>query len=171
MTSQSDRERVVAVFPDQDRAQDAVRAAREAGADNIHVDDSEDEVAVVRSEMRDEAESARPGFFTPRVKRTVPLWMGIGAVAGVLIALAAAFFAASGVSVATRVLIAVSFGAAVGATVGFFYGVLVAGGLGRRWKGDGLLETERGVVVGADERTEDVAQALEEEGPIRVDRQ
>lgn len=153
MEKQPQTERVVGVFPDEDTAEKAAAAAQAAGAGEVQVGDPQDEVTALQSEMQEEAAEVKPGFFKPAMARSVPAWTVIGVIVGVAVALAAAFTTAESVSLGTRLLVAIAFGAAVGGTIGFFFGTMVVGGLGRRSKADSPLEAEQGVVVGATRST------------------
>ncbi|MGH9039519.1 MAG: hypothetical protein ACRDZ3_04740 [Acidimicrobiia bacterium] len=166
MTEELENERVIAVFPDEDAATEAAQAARTAGAGDVHLGDSRDEVAALQSEMQAEAVEARPGFFTRDMAWSVPLWMTIGALAGAVLALPTGLSGAESVSLTTRLLVAVAFGAAIGGTIGFFFGTMVVGRLGRG--AYSALDAESGVVVGATENTTEVTPALTNRDPSRV---
>lgn len=165
MAQDRENDQVIGVFPDEEAAAKAAQAVQGAGGEDVRVAASEDEVTALRSEMREEAAEVKPGFFTEEMVRPVVLWTAIVAIAGVLVALPAAFTEAQSVPLTTRLLVAAFFGAAVGATVGFLFAVL-----GRRWKRKSALAAEQGTVVAATESTGNVTPALAAEDPVRVDK-
>jgi hypothetical protein len=171
MGEEPEDERVVGVFRDEHAAEEAARVARAAGAEEVRVDASEDEVAALRGEMREEAAEVRPGFSTPAMARSVSLGTAIAALLGVVVALPLGFIDTGNVPLATRLLIVGFAGAATGATIGFIFGTIVGGGfLGRRRRPKSELAAERGVVVGAEESTGQVAPTLSDRDPVRVDK-
>src|ERR671914_729020 len=103
MGQEPEDERLVGVFRDEQAAE----AARAAGAEDVHVDASEDQVAALRGEMRDEAAEVRPGFSTPGMKRSVFLGTAMAALLGVVLALPLGFIETGDVPLATRLLIVV----------------------------------------------------------------
>jgi hypothetical protein len=167
MGQRPQNERVVAVFPDEHAAEEAAQAARAAGAEEVLQGASQDEVTVLQSEMREEAAEARPGFFTPQMVRSVPLWTAIAAIVGVVVALPVGFTGTDDVPLATHLLIAACFGGAIGGTIGFFFAVMAIGFARRRAE---PMAAERGVVVGAEGDAGTAARTLGARNPIRVDK-
>lgn len=170
MGEMSANERVVAVFGDRESAEAAAQAAREAGAGDVRIGNSSDEVAALRAEMREEGAEAWAGpsfgLYTREMARSVPLWTVAAAAIGAVVALPLAFlFDAQALSL--RLVIAAAAGAVTGGTIGFIVG---GGFFGPRRKAFAPMAAERGVVVGATETTGGVARDLSRHGPVRVDR-
>ena len=171
MAEEPENERVVGVYRDEHAAEEAAEAARAAGAEEVRVGASDDEVAALRSEMREESAEARPGFSTPGTRRSVAVGTAIAALLGAVVALPLGFVGAGNVPLVTRLLVVTVVGAAIGGTVGFLFGIIVGGDFfGRRRRPKSELAAERGVVVGAQESTSEVTPALSAEDPIRVDK-
>jgi hypothetical protein len=171
MGQEPDDERLVGVFRDEGAAEQAAEKARAAGADDVQVDASADQVAALRGEMREEAAEVRPGFSTPGMKRSVFLGTAMAALLGVAVAVPLAFIDRGDIPLATHLLILAIIGGITGATVGFIFGIIVGGGFfGRRRRPKAKLAAERGVVVGAQDSTGHVAPSLGGEDPIRVDK-
>ncbi len=171
MGQEPEDERLVGVFRDEHTAEQAAEAAKAAGAEDVHVDASADQVAALRAEMREEAAEVRPGFSTPGMKRSVFLGTLTAALLGVVVALPLAFIDTGDVPLTTHLLILGFTGGVTGATIGFIFGIIVGGGFfGRRRRPKAKLAAERGVVVGAQESTSQVAPTLGGQDPIRVDK-
>lgn len=66
MAEDEEKDRLVGVFRDERAAEEAAKAAQAAGAEDVRVGTPENEVAALRSEMREEAAEVRPGFSTPQ---------------------------------------------------------------------------------------------------------
>jgi hypothetical protein len=171
MAEDQDKDRLIGVFGDEKSAEEAARAAQAAGATDVRVGSSENEVASLRSEMREEAADVKPGFSTPQMAWSVPLWAALAALVGVAAATPLAFIDGGDLPLATRLLIVVCVGAVIGGTVGLIFGTLWSGGyLGRRRVPKPDLAAERGVVVGASEGSSQVAPTLADHDPERLDR-
>ncbi len=171
MGQEPENERVVGVFRDAHAADEAAAVARAAGAEEVHVGASEDEVAAVRSEMREEAAEASPGFSTPEMARSVLFWTVIAALVGAAVAVPVGIIDTGNLPMATRLLIVALVGAAIGGTIGFFFAATTGVGFfGRHRTGHSDLAAERGVAVGAEESTGKVAPTLADQDSIRVDR-
>lgn len=171
MAEEPEDERVVGVFRDEQSAEEAAEAARVAGADEVRVGAPQDEVAALQGEMREEAAEARPGFYDPETGRSVPVTVAIAGLVGIVLALPLGFVETGDVPLATRLLVVAVIGAVVGGTIGFFFGSIVGGGLlGRRRRPKSELAGERGVVVGAENSTDEVTSTLSAGDPIRVDK-
>jgi hypothetical protein len=171
MGQEPEDERLVGVFRDEHAADEAAEAARAAGAKEVSVGASEDEVAALRGEMREEAAEARPGFYTPEMLRSVPRWTAIATLVGVVVALPLGFIGAGDLPLVTRLLVVAFAGAVTGLTIGFIFGSIVSGGFfGPRRRPKSELAAERGVVVGANESTGQVTPTLSARDSIRVDK-
>ena len=159
-------ERIVAVFPDEAKAERAAAEARSRGARNVTIDDPNDDVKALMGEMREElSESwAGPsiGIYTPEMARHIPGPTAACALIGALLALPLAFLD-FGVG---RVILCAFAGAVAGGTIGF----LLGGFLGARRRANRDLAEERGVVVGIQGGNPAAAEALIEARPMRVDR-
>jgi hypothetical protein len=157
--------KVVGVYRDRDEAEDAARAARQAGAREVSVDAPEDEVTALRGEMREEAENSfmgpgNIGPFTKEMARQGFTGTFAGALVGALLALPVGL-AADGLPLITRLIIAVCVGATAGALIG--------GGFFRvRRDAREPLASEKGVTVGAQGPPQAV-EAMEAEDPVRID--
>jgi hypothetical protein len=164
-------ERLVGVYRDEEEARQTAEAARAAGAEDVAIEAEEDRIAALRGEMREESEHAwggpSVGLYTEEMAKSVPFWTVVGVVIGVVVAVPIGWIVAGDHPLGDRLFIAALCGAFFGGTVGF----LVGGGfLDVRRKAGGTLASERGVVVGANERDEQVAPTMAEHDPIRVDR-
>jgi hypothetical protein len=161
--------KVVGVYRDREEAEDAARAARQSGAQEVSVDAPEDEVTSLRGEMREETENAfmgpgSVGPFTKEMARQGAASTLIGALVGALMALPIGL-AADGLPLVTRLVIALCVGAVAGAVVG----AIIGGGFFRvRSHAREQLAAERGVTVGA-EGPPQTAAAMESEDPVRID--
>jgi hypothetical protein len=165
-TNSTPNERIVAVFPDEAKAERAAAEARSRGARNVAIDDPNDDVKALMGEMREElGESwAGPsiGIYTPEMARHIPGPTAACALIGALLALPLAFLDFG----AGRVILCAFAGAAAGGMIGF----LLGGFLGARRRANLDLAEERGVVVGIQGGNPAAAEALIEAGPMRVDR-
>jgi hypothetical protein len=171
MAEERENDRLVGVFGDEHAAQEAAKAAEAAGARGVEVGRPEDEVAALRSEMREEAADVRPGLATPQMAWSVPLWTAVAALVGVAAAMPLAFIDRGDLPVTTMVLIVVCVGGVIGGTVGFIFGVLWSGGfLGRRRRPKSELAAERGVVVSATETSGEATSTLAGHDPVRLDK-
>jgi hypothetical protein len=171
MAEERENDRLIGVFRDEKSAEEAAKAAEAAGATDVRVGSSENNVASLRSEMREEAADVKPGFSTPRMAWSVPLWTAVAALVGVAAALPLAFIDRGDLPLTTLVPIVVCVGAVIGGTVGFIFGILWSGGfLGRRRRPKPDLAAERGVVVGATETSGEVTSTLAGHDPVRLDR-
>jgi hypothetical protein len=170
MAEDRDKDRLIGVFGDEKSAEEAARAAQEAGATDVRVGSSENEMASLRSEMREEAADVKPGFSTPQMAWSVPLWTALATVVGVAAATPLAFIDEGDLPLATRLVIVICIGAVIGGTVGLIFGILWSGEfLGRRRRPKPDLAAERGVVVGATGTTDQVAPTLADRDPVRLD--
>lgn len=165
----------VAVFRDERAAAAAADAVRRVGVDpaSIRVGEERDDVVGLRGEMREEIEHtiAGPGNvgpFTKEMAKGTLAGVALASVAGALLALPLGLIPLGGLALGARLAIAAVVGAAAGATLGFVLG----GGLSAKGPGDELA-VERGVAVGVrlGERgqADEVAAALKEQRPIRLD--
>lgn len=163
-------ERVVAVFPDEATAQRAADRARRSGAQNVAVNDPNDDVRALVGEMREETSESWAGpsvaIYTPEMARHIPGPTAAFALAGAVLALPMAFLVADGVSLTARLIIAAVCGAVGGGTIGF----LAGGFLGARRRATRDLADERGVVVGMQGGNAAAVRALANAGAMRVDR-
>jgi hypothetical protein len=169
MADRSDDKRVVGVYSDEASAQEAARAAEQAGGKNVRVGTHEDEVAALMGEMREETGEAwvgpSVGPLTKEMARSVPRWTVVCALIGALVTLAINFIGGGNLDVGARLVIAACIGAVAGGTIGF----LIGGGFFEpRRKASSDLAAEEGVVVGAEE-VDATDRALAEHDPIRVD--
>jgi hypothetical protein len=171
MAEDREEDRLVGVFKDEKAAEEAATAARDAGAADVRVGQPENEVAALRSEMRQEAAEVKPGFTTPQMAWSVPLWTVAATLVGVAAATPLAFLDEGDLPLATRLVIVIVIGAVIGGTVGLIFGILWSGGYeGRRRVPKPDLAAERGVVVGAQESSGQVGPALAGQDPTRLDR-
>lgn len=163
-------ERVVAVFPDEATARRAADEARRNGAQDVAVDDPQDDVRALVGEMREETAESWAGpsvaVYTPEVARHIPGPTAAAALIGAVIALPMAFVVDGGLSLGLRLVLAAISGAVGGGTIGF----LAGGYLGARRRATRDLADERGVVVGMRGGNPAAVQALAGAGAMRVDR-
>lgn len=164
-------QKLVAVFTDQRAADAAVEALRGSGvADSaIEVGAALDERTALQAEMREEMEhtTAGPGNigpFTKEMSKGLSVGTVIGIVVGVALVLPVAFFTFTDESLAIRLIIAASVGAAAGATVGFVGG----GGFAAKSPNEELA-AERGVTVSVTSPPESAVEVMQRFDPIRVD--
>jgi hypothetical protein len=98
----------------------------------------------VRSEMREEAAEASPGFSTPEMARSVLFWTVIAALVGAAVAVPVGIIDTGNLPMATRLLIVALVGAAIGGTIGFFFAATTGVGFfGRHRTGHSDLAAER----------------------------
>ena len=163
---------VLGVFPDDAQADAAARRARAAGAEesDIHVGEPRDEKISLQAEMQEEAENS---FLSPQaavmatkeMSKALSLAVPLGAVLGAGLLVPFAFFLFTEFSLFGRLAVAVVTGGLAGATVG----AVVGGGLGAKGPADPLA-AERGVTVRVDDGRPEVAAALADEDPVRLDK-
>lgn len=163
-------ERVVAVFPDRDCAQQAADRARRSGGQQVAVDDPNDDVRALVGEMREETSESWAGpsiaVYTPEMARHIPGPTAAAALIGAVLALPLAFIVGGNVSVIARLILAAVCGAIAGGTIGF----LAGGYLGARRRAVLDMAEERGVVVGIQGGNPAAERALAEAGAMRIDR-
>jgi hypothetical protein len=164
------RERLVAVYDDEQHARRATQALINAGTPRqaIHVDDSRDHLASVEGEMGSEidhslAGPALVGPFTKEMTKGMLLGTVLGALVGVILAAPFSAIPVSGLAWSARLLIVVVAGAVVGAAAGW----IIGGAFGAR-RPDEPLAAETGVTVAAPS-TPAARQALLATNPIRLD--
>lgn len=113
-------ERVVAVFPDRDSAQQAAERARRSGGQHVAVDDPKDDVRALVGEMREETAESWAGpsiaIYTPEMARHIPGPTAAAALIGAVLALPLAFLVGGNVSVIARLILAAFCGAVAGGT-------------------------------------------------------
>ena len=168
-TPEAERELLV-VYPTRDRAEEAVRALRDAGiADaDIRVDAEPDHIASLRAEMHEEMTRAwvvpnAAVAYTKESARGLVLATLVGSAVGLLAAplLAIPDF---GTTYLNRLIIFAIVGIAFGATVG-----LVAGpGLGSR-RPDEPAAAERGTLLRVSHDSPELRRILGDLHPIRMD--
>jgi hypothetical protein len=164
---------VVAVFQDRSSADRAVREAIGFGiaAGDVTIDRVQDEVAALRSEMRQEIEDtvAGPGVgsVTREMRKGFVLTVPVGAVAGAAVGVLLGLLPFGG-SLGLRVAI----GAIVGAVAGGVAAFVMGGGLGAKSPA-APMAADRGVTVRVACRNADQAQRvagrLSAFDPVRVD--
>lgn len=162
-------QRFVAVFEDEERAQAAADAARQAGATEVTVGARADHQASLRGEMREEMEHTTAGAgnvgpFTKEMTKGLLAGTLLGGLVGALVGIPAGFVPFGDVSLAVRLVITVGVGLAAGSTFGFVMG----GGLGAKGPVEELA-AERGVTVSATADDLAVADALRRHSPLRID--
>ncbi len=165
-------DKVLGVFEDDAQAEAAARRARAAGAQEsaVHVGEGRDELTSVQAEMQEEMSNS---FLSPQaavlvtkeMTKALTLAVPLGALVGAALLVPFAFFLFTEFSLFGRLAVAVFTGGLAGATVG----AVAGGGLGAKGPADPLA-AERGVTVRVDDRRQEVADALAEEDPIRLDK-
>lgn len=163
---------VLGVFQDDAQAEAAARRARAAGVDEsaIHVGEGRDETTSVRAEMQEEMENS---FLSPQaavlvtkeMTKALTLAVPLGATIGAALLVPFAFFLFTEFSLLGRLAVAILTGGLAGATVG----AVAGGGLGAKGPANPLA-AERGVTVRVDDGRQEVADALAQEDPLRLDR-
>ena len=163
---------MLGVFEDDEQAEAAARRARAAGVEEsaIHVGEARDEITSLQAEMQDEAENS---FLSPQaavlatkeMSKALSLAVPLGAVIGAGLMVPLAFFVFTDFSLFGRVTVALFTGGLAGATVG----AVAGGGLGARGPANPLA-AERGVTVRVDDGRQEVADALAQEDPVRLDK-
>ena len=163
---------MLGVFEDDEQAEAAARRARAAGVEEsaIHVGEARDEITSLQAEMQDEAENS---FLSPQaavlatkeMSKALSLAVPLGAVIGAGLMVPLAFFVFTDFSLFGRVAVALFTGGLAGATVG----AVAGGGLGARGPANPLA-AERGVTVRVDDGRQEVADALAQEDPVRLDK-
>ena len=160
---------LVAVFPDESTAEEAARAARQAGAERLEVGGRVGEQASLRSEMREELSNSAPGagtmgLVTKEMGKGMATFVPVGAVIGAILFLPLALIEMGDLSAGARVLIALASGALAGAVVGLVLG----GALGARRPGEAMA-AQHGVTVTVSPATDAVQRAMAEHHPVRLD--
>ena len=166
--------KVIGVYDDPAKAQDVERKVRNASASaEVHAPSKADEVASLRSEMREEIRHTiigpgSVGPFTKEMTKGLATTIPIAVIAGAILLLPFGFIPVADYSLATRLIVAVAVGAVAGAVAGF----IIGGGAKTSEKLPGTMAAERGTLVVADLRdprsAEPVAEAMADDA-IRVD--
>jgi hypothetical protein len=158
---------LVAIFPDEQRAQAAVRGLTEAGIDPalIRIGDSLDRLAAIEGEMREEVNyvAAMPAPVTRESMRGTIMGAVIGGIVGLAVALPFAAFEIADLSLPGRLVLL----GAIGALFGSFIGGFLAGAFAIE-RSDVPLAAQSGTTVAVAE-SERSRRALEEAGATRVD--
>lgn len=164
---------VLGVFRDRGSAQAAADAAAGIASRPPRTGQDEDEVASLKAEMREELDNSvvgagNVGPFTKEMTKGLLVGTILGVVAGFVVTVPLGFVPLGSIGLLPRLLIAAIIGGFAGATMGFVAG----GGLGAKGPAQPLA-AERGITVSvqvasAEEATE-VAEAMREHDPIRID--
>lgn len=160
---------LIGVYETLEQAYRAADRARAAGAPDAFVDDPDDRVSSLRSEMRAELEH---GVFSPQAVVALPeesakgvgVTVPLGALAGAILALPLAWIDA-GPDFGVRIAIVLIVGAVMGATIGFIVGAGTA--VRGRYEANAA---DRGVTVRVPADTPEIEHALDHDGAIRLDR-
>ena len=173
-------EHIVAAFEDDDAAERAAEAVKQAGIDGarVRVGTERDERAELQAEMREELENSvmGPGNFGPFTKemqKGMVIGMGIAIPAGIVLGLIVAALPIWGtaprVDLAMRLLIGAAIGAAAGTTMGFVLG----GGWKPAFTDESEPVSEHGKTVAVTivdlAEAERAAETLRRHGAARVD--
>ncbi len=161
--------RLVAVFEDRRRADDAANEASQVTSAPVRVGESDDYLRALRGEMREEMEhtilAPQAGFIaTKESAKGLMVGVPVGAVIGALVALPLAAIPFGGWPVILRLVLVAVIGGVGGATVGFI------AGMGTVIRPEDQPAAQRGVVVAVDDDSDALEQILARHEPIRLDR-
>ncbi|MGH2794060.1 MAG: hypothetical protein ACRDKG_07115 [Actinomycetota bacterium] len=166
--------KVIGAYEDPEVAHTAEKRARNASAGAVvHPPTKADEVASLRSEMREEVRHTimgpgNIGPFTKEMTKGLAKTIPAATIAGAVLLIPFAFIPVADYSLALRLVVAIAVGAAAGAVAGF----VIGGGAQTSEKEPGTMAAERGTLVVADlEEPESAARVAEAmaDNAIRVD--